>query len=213
MREKYRRKTIAVLFTIMIAVLFVGLAASGNNSLNKQNLILHQYDKYYSSKIILIGTIKETQLRDITSFTTIHVLCVAISDYNGTKSHVLTLSEDSKMNFHMKLYRFRGILLKHFISGVFKFPKVTASPGSISCGEPALLEIMVTSNGKGLSGILVNITIPGVTGELYTHTGADGKASFSFVPISTGEIKIEIENKRIPLVVEVTSQNNNTMLK
>ncbi|UCD13882.1 MAG: hypothetical protein JSW60_00245 [Thermoplasmatales archaeon] len=198
------KKQAMVVLIFIILILTIVLPASGNDDSDRVEKVLNQNVKFHTSKVILFGIIKEMQSGNMTSFTTVHVFCITINNYNGTKIPVMNLSKNSEMDFNMKLYQFRGILLKHFICGIFKFPKVSASPGSMPFGLPAELEITVAANGIGLNHILVNISIPGISGEMSTHTNANGKSLFAFTPPSTGEIKIEIENKRIPLTVEIT---------
>jgi hypothetical protein len=86
-----------------------------------------------------------------------------------------------------------------------KIADVSASPPLIPYNRPAELVLTVTGRGKGLEGVLVNITIPGLTGEMSTRTLADGTATFAFTPPTTGEIKIEIENRTSATKVKVTS--------
>jgi len=198
-----KKKIIGILICILLITTI--FPVSGLNKSERLDKILNQNDTYYSSKVILFGIIKEMQSGNTTSFTTVYVFCITINNYNGTKTSVMNISKKSEMDFNMKLYQFKGILLKHFICGIFEFPKISASPGSIPFALPAELEITVTANGVGLNHILVNISIPGIYKEMSTHTNTNGKSLFAFIPPTTGKIKIEIENKRIPLTVEITS--------
>ncbi len=86
-----------------------------------------------------------------------------------------------------------------------KIPDVSPSPGTLPYNEPAELQISVTGRGTGLSGVLVNITIPGLDGEQSTQTDSEGIALFAFTPRTTGDIEIEIENRTSETKVKVTA--------
>jgi len=197
------KKQLKALTILIIFISSISLPTSGIYVSNKMNLNPNQYISSHSSKVILFGIINELEFGNITSFTTVYVICITTDILSGEKITQMNISKNSKMDFNMKLYRFKGIILKHFICGIFKSPKIKASPGSIPYSEKAELEIRVTMNGKGLSNILVNISIPGIVLEMSTYTDTNGRALFSFIPPTTGEIKIEIENKlsmvRVPI--------------
>ncbi|UCF11648.1 MAG: hypothetical protein JSW06_06255 [Thermoplasmatales archaeon] len=196
-------KKILVGIIVCMLLIITVLPVLGNNDSKRLNIALNQNEKYHTTKAIILGIIKDMQSGNITSYTSVRVLYFIIHDYNGTKIPLFGMSINSKTVFDKKLNQFRGILLKHFICGIVKFPKVTASPGSLEFGQPAELEILVTVNDEGVSDVLVNISIPGISEEMSTYTDTNGKSLFAFTPPSTGEIKIEIENKRIPLTVEI----------
>ena len=196
-----KKKIIGILICILLITTIFTI--SGIDFSERLDIVINQNEKYYTAKAFLGGFIKDMQSGNITSFTEIRVLNIIFNDYNGTKIPMMGISRNAETQFDMKLYQFKGLLLKHFICGVIDFPKVTASPGSIPYSEPAELEIFVTKNDVGVSGVLVNISIPGISGELSTHTDPNGKSLFAFTPPSTGNITIEIENEKIPLTVIV----------
>ncbi len=86
-----------------------------------------------------------------------------------------------------------------------KIADVTPMPGSIPYSEPAELEIKLTGRGTPLPDLLVNISIPGISGEMSTRTDANGVALFAFTPPTTGDIAIEVENRTTEVEVPVTS--------
>jgi hypothetical protein len=86
-----------------------------------------------------------------------------------------------------------------------KIADVTPTPGSIPYSEDAELEILLTGRGTPLKDLLVNISIPGISGEMSTRTNANGIALFAFTPPTTGNIKIEVENRTTDIEVPITS--------
>jgi len=84
-----------------------------------------------------------------------------------------------------------------------KIADVDPTPKSLVYNKPATLTLSVTGRGTGLGGVWTSIIIPGLTGEMNTTTSADGKATFSFTPPTTGKIKIKIENRTSSTVVYV----------
>jgi len=86
-----------------------------------------------------------------------------------------------------------------------KIADVTPTPGSVPYSEPAELEIRLTGRGIPLDDLLVNLSIPGIAGEMSTRTDANGIAFFAFTPPTTGEIEIEVENRTTEVEVPVTS--------
>jgi hypothetical protein len=202
--QKMKKNAITVIIFIMLISIIV-LPASADNKSRNVDIISNENEIYYSSKVFLFGIIKETHSTNITSFTTVCVFAIVIKDCNGTKTSRVGISKNAQMDFPMKLYRFRGILLKHFICGVFQFPKVSASPASLPFNIPAEVELTVTSRGIGLENIWVSIIIPGLQGEMNTTTNANGKATFAFTPPTTGNVTIKIENNTIPITIKVTA--------
>ncbi len=198
-----KKKTVVV-FILTMLISTIVLPASGDNNFERAKVILNQNDTFYSSKVVLIGIIKEVHSGDMTSFTAVCVFGVFLHNCNGTKIPILTFYKNSQMDFPIKLYQFGGILIKHFICGVFKFPKVSASPASIPYNKPAEVELTVTGRGTGLENVWISIVIPGLTGEMNTTTDANGKATFAFTPPTTGNVTIKIENNTIPITIKVT---------
>ena len=86
-----------------------------------------------------------------------------------------------------------------------KIPDVTPTPASLAYNEPAELEILLTGRGTPLDDLQVNISIPGLTGEMWTRTRTDGIAFFAFTPPTTGDITIEVENRTSDVEVPVTA--------
>jgi hypothetical protein len=86
-----------------------------------------------------------------------------------------------------------------------KIPDVTPTPKALVYNAPAELEVLVTGRGTGLSDLLVNISVPGLTGEMNTRTISGGTALFAFTPPTTGYIRIEIENRTSATRVQVTA--------
>lgn len=86
-----------------------------------------------------------------------------------------------------------------------KIADVTASPGSLPVNVLAEVEIMATGRGTGLGNVLVNLSIPGLAGEMSTTTDSNGMALFAFTPLTTGDIAIEIENRTSDVVIPVTN--------
>jgi hypothetical protein len=82
---------------------------------------------------------------------------------------------------------------------------VTPTPGAIAYNEPAFLEILVTARGTVLPDVLINISIPGLSGEMSARSDAEGKVFMAFTPPTTGDIDIEVENRTSDTKVRVTS--------
>jgi hypothetical protein len=193
-------------FLISILLITTIFTASGIDNSERFDVVIHQNELYHTVKEFIVGLIKDMQSENITSFTEILVLHIFLEDYNGTKMGGMGISMKTETKFDMRLHQFKGLLLKHFICGVVNYPKVTVSPSAIPYAEPAELEIFVTKNDVGVSGVLVNISIPGISGEMSTHTDPNGLSLFAFTPPTTGNITIEIENQIIyPLKVRVYS--------
>jgi len=87
-----------------------------------------------------------------------------------------------------------------------KMPDVSASPNVIPYNNPAELEIMVTGRGIPIENILVNLTIPGFSHDMWVRTDSEGKALFAFTPPTSGFISIKVENKTSPSTVIVIAQ-------
>ena len=86
-----------------------------------------------------------------------------------------------------------------------KIPDVSVFPHTIPHNVEALLTIKTTGRGIGLPDVKVNITVPGVSGELSSITKADGTSTFAFKPLTTGDIIIKIEGKISDVTAQVTS--------
>lgn len=196
-----RNKLISILICGLLLITVLPTLADDN--FENSNMILNQYSNFYTLKVILIGMIKEKMAGDITSFSTIYVLCFTIINHNGVKTNVINISKNVKIDFDMSLYHFRGIILKHFICGIFNFPIIATSPGSIVYNRPVDLKTVIKTNKCGISGVLVNISIPGISKEMSEKTNIQGEAIFSFTPPTTGNIKMKIENKLMDLIVPI----------
>lgn len=86
-----------------------------------------------------------------------------------------------------------------------KIPDVSVFPRTIPHNVEALLTIKTTGRGIGLPDVKVNITVPGVSGELSSITKADGTSTFAFKPLTTGNVIIKIEGRISDVTVQVTS--------
>lgn len=82
---------------------------------------------------------------------------------------------------------------------------VTPSPSALAFDQAAKLEIMVTGHGSGLANVLINITIPGLSGTMGSRSDANGKVTFAFTPPTTGTISIAVENRTTDTTIPVTS--------
>jgi len=86
-----------------------------------------------------------------------------------------------------------------------KIPDVTPTPASMPVNEEVELEILLSGRGIPLGDMLVNITIPGLSGEQYGRSDANGIALFVVIPQAIGDITIEVENRTSDVKVLVTS--------
>ena len=86
-----------------------------------------------------------------------------------------------------------------------KIPDVSATPKALPYNEPASLTIKVTGRGEALNDVSVGLEIPGMAEEIKSKTDSKGEALFSFTPLTTGDIKINIENRTSDTTVLVTS--------
>ena len=75
-----------------------------------------------------------------------------------------------------------------------KIPDVTPTPASLAYNQPAELQLLISGRGVGLANVWVSIEVPGLSGEMNTTTISDGTATFAFIPPTTGNIVIKIEN-------------------
>ena len=82
---------------------------------------------------------------------------------------------------------------------------VSVFPSFLAYNQPAKVEITVTGRGNLLDNVLVGIEVPGIAGIMDSKTNTNGKVTFAFIPLVTGNIKIFIEERESDEVIEITS--------
>ncbi len=150
-----------------------------------------------------IGKINGSSLSDSTSFYAINMFKFSRTFVDKTRKFEMAHHIEEQMQYTMKYYSFKGLILENFILGSFQSPEITVSSTRIFLNEPVEVIFTVTRNGYGVDNFLICLSIPRLVEHRFGTTNTSGQVSFNFTAPTTGEISIEAEGVVLPITIQI----------